>query len=79
MKQQETTEFAQAVAGNCDRWVPACGGQLYAIVRRRMLEIFPEMELEEDNEEHLIVYTGGVATLINQKKLIGVFLQRGGR
>lgn len=27
MKQQEqTTEFAQAVAGNCDRWVPACGG-----------------------------------------------------
>jgi len=47
-----------------------------------MLEIFPEMELEEDNEEHLIVYTGGVATLINQKKLIGVFLppnERGGR
>jgi len=75
MKQQETTEFAQAVAGNCDRWVPACGGQLY-------VEIFPEMELEEDNEEHLIVYTGGVATLINQKKLIGVFLppnERGGR
>ncbi len=26
MKKANTREYDQAVKGNCDRWVPACGG-----------------------------------------------------